>query len=171
MKKKFNKQSGAAFKVMPDGEKQWLLDGKVHREDGPAAIRADGTQIWALYGKRQRKDGGPAVILADGSKFWYRDDLIHRDDGPAVEYANGDKVWYRDGKIHREDGPAMVLEDGSILGWYLNGHLYSSENRFLAAKMSQERRKTAKLERAVRDATVLQTPIKVGAALRLRKCA
>jgi hypothetical protein len=30
----------------------WILDGKYHREDGPAYIGADGAREWYLNGKR-----------------------------------------------------------------------------------------------------------------------
>ena len=53
-----------------NGTKEWFLNGKRHREDGPAVEKANGTKVWYLNGKR------------------------HREDGPAVEWANGDKVWY-----------------------------------------------------------------------------
>jgi hypothetical protein len=61
-------------KVYPSGTKSWFLNGKLHREDGPA-IEGSG-----------------------GAKFWYLNDKFHREDGPAIEYYNGDKSWYLDGK-------------------------------------------------------------------------
>jgi hypothetical protein len=38
-------------KVDSNGTKQWYLNGKRHREDGPAIERADGTKEWFLNGK------------------------------------------------------------------------------------------------------------------------
>jgi len=61
-------------KVNADGTKRWLLNGKCHREDGPAYERADGSKEWLLNGE------------------------YHREDGPAIEWANGSKYWYRNGK-------------------------------------------------------------------------
>ena len=43
------------------GNIQYKLNGKHHREDGPAVIFADGTPSWFLNGKLHRLDG-PAVI-------------------------------------------------------------------------------------------------------------
>ena len=60
--------------VCPNGTKSWYLNGKKHREDGPA------------------------VEWDEGSKFWYLNDKRHREDGPAIEYANGDTEWYLNGK-------------------------------------------------------------------------
>ena len=77
------------------GTKEWYLNGKYHREDGPAREYANGDKVWYLNGK------------------------CHREDGPAVEYANGDKMWFLNGKRHREDGPAIEWANGGKL-WWLN---------------------------------------------------
>jgi hypothetical protein len=44
-------------KIYPDGTKQWWLNGKYHREDGPAIEHANGDKEWYLNGKRHREDG------------------------------------------------------------------------------------------------------------------
>jgi hypothetical protein len=63
--------------VYENGSKEWLVDGKFHRLDGPA------------------------VEYADGSKAWWVDGKLHRLDGPAVEDANGHKEWWINGKYYR----------------------------------------------------------------------
>ena len=51
--------------------KYWYdSDGKLHREDGPAAEYANGDKLWYKHGK------------------W------HREDGPAIEYSNGSSSYY-----------------------------------------------------------------------------
>ena len=60
--------------ITADGTKKWYLNGKFHREDGPAIEYADGAKEWFLNGERHREDG-PAVEFADGSKFWYLNDV------------------------------------------------------------------------------------------------
>jgi len=80
-------------KVHDNGDRGWYLDGKLHREDGPAVERADGTREWYVNGNLHREDG-PAVECADGSRYWYLNDNFHREDGPAVEYADGSRYWY-----------------------------------------------------------------------------
>jgi hypothetical protein len=65
-------------KVHPNGDKEWFLNGMLHREDGPA------------------------VECANGDKIWYLNDKCHREDGPAVEYANGYKSWYLNHKEYTE---------------------------------------------------------------------
>jgi hypothetical protein len=101
------------------GNKCWYLNGKLHRQDGPALEWANGTKAWYLRGKCHRQDG-PAVERADGTKYWYLDDKCHRQDGPAVEWPDGTKFWYLDGKCHRTDGPAQERADGTKR-WYLDG--------------------------------------------------
>ena len=85
-------------KVSPDGTKQWRLDGKLHRVDGPACEDTDGDKYWYLNGKRHRVDG-PAVEWANGDKQWYLNGKCHRVGGPAAEYADGNKHWYLNGRI------------------------------------------------------------------------
>ena len=84
--------------IDPDGDKRWRNSSrKLHRLDGPAVERADGTKEWWVDGKRHRLDG-PAVEWANGYKSWYMNGKLHRLDGPAREWANGNKVWWVDDK-------------------------------------------------------------------------
>jgi hypothetical protein len=66
-------------RVYKDGDKRWYLNGKLHREDGPAVEWNDGTKFWYLNGER------------------------HREDGPAIECANGNKYWWLNGKFLTEE--------------------------------------------------------------------
>ena len=66
-------------KVYPNGDKEWWLNGKLHREDGPA------------------------IEDADGDKSWWLNDKRHREDGPAIEYAEGDKEWHLNGREVTEE--------------------------------------------------------------------
>jgi hypothetical protein len=64
-------------------------------------VDVDGTR-WYLDGKRHREDG-PAIEHANGYKAWYLNGKCHREDGPAIERANGDKFWYIDDKRLTEE--------------------------------------------------------------------
>ena len=75
----------------PNGQKwyeRWVLNGKRHREDGPAVQR------WHnVNGHNNQK----------WYEIWYLNDKRHREDGPAVQYWNkeGIKVkekWYLNDK-------------------------------------------------------------------------
>ena len=98
-------------KVDEFGNKAWYLNGKLHREDGPAIEHADGYKVWYLNGKYHREDG-PAIEWADGSKFWYLNGKRHREDGPAIEYADGYKAWYLNGKEVTEQ---QVMNTHSVI--------------------------------------------------------
>ena len=91
-------------------------------------VRDDGYKEWFLNGKRHREDG-PAVEHPNGTKEWYQNDKLHREDGPAIEYFDGTKYWYHNGKYHREDGPAIEFVSGTKV-WFLNGTQYT-EAEFL----------------------------------------
>jgi len=89
-------------KVYNNGSKIWYLNGKLHREDGPAIEKSNGIIYWYLNGKR------------------------HREDGPAVECANGDKLWYLNGEEYTEaefnaktnpDKELSVAEIEKLLGY------------------------------------------------------
>ena len=49
-----------------DGNKWWSLNGKLHREDGPAIIRINGIKEYFIHNKRHRLDG-PAWISSVSS--------------------------------------------------------------------------------------------------------
>jgi len=52
------------------GIKRWYLNGKLHRENGPAIEYAYGSKEWWLNGKLHREDG-PAIELIAGYKVWW----------------------------------------------------------------------------------------------------
>jgi hypothetical protein len=56
-----------------DESKKWFLNGKLHREDGPAIEYPDGSEEWYLNNKLHREDG-PAIDHSDGTKKWYLND-------------------------------------------------------------------------------------------------
>jgi len=81
-------------KVDKNGNRFWYLNGKPHREDGPAIENVNGDKYWFLNGKR------------------------HREDGPAIEWLNGQKEWYLNGinfsesEFLRKTSPELqVIED------------------------------------------------------------
>ena len=80
-------------RVYPKGDKFWYLNGKRHREDGPA------------------------VEYARGDKFWYLNGKCHREDGPAIEYADGHKAWYlNDEEVTQEEHKRITYSLYATLG-------------------------------------------------------
>lgn len=76
-----SKYLGVTVRERQNGDKEWLKDGKLHRDDGPA------------------------VECVDGYKAWYKNGLRHRDDGPATEDQYGNKEWFVNGQSIRAEGP------------------------------------------------------------------
>jgi hypothetical protein len=58
-----------------DGDKRWVVNGKLHREDGPAVEWANGDTEWWQHGIRHRTDG-PAMEWENGHKEWYLHDCV-----------------------------------------------------------------------------------------------
>ena len=77
-------------RVYEVGVKVWYLNGKLHREDGPAIEYWDGSKYWFLNGERHREDG-PAIESSDGSNRWhlngteYTEEQFNRKMSPTVE--------------------------------------------------------------------------------------
>ncbi len=78
---------------------EWYLNGKLHREDGPAIEYANGYKEWWVNDKRHRTDG-PAVEW--GNKAWWVNGQRHRIDGPAIEFFTGNKEWWVNDKAYTE---------------------------------------------------------------------
>ena len=91
------------YKIVENGAvftETYLLDGELHRLDGPAATM------------RRTCDGGIAW------ETWYRYGVLHREDGPAAIYYNLDTgrveeiYFFLNGKLGRvDDGPESIQFD------------------------------------------------------------
>ena len=71
-------------------------------EQPTMTIDKNGTKVWYLNGKCHRENG-PAYESANGDKYWYLNGKLHREDGPAIEYADGEKEWLLNDKELTED--------------------------------------------------------------------
>lgn len=101
----------------------YFFNGKLHRDDGPAAI-----DYWNRRSKKYKI-----------SAFrYYLNGLKHRDDGPAeTRYDEKGNLllhkYWKYGKLHCENGPAKIIYGGNIYGihgrteYYLNGTSHSKE--------------------------------------------
>jgi len=89
-------------KVYLNCYKEWYLNGRLHREDGPAIEFPNGSKEWYLNGKRHREDG-PAMEFPNGDKFWYLNGKLHRECGAAIEWDSGDKNWWLNGEEVTEE--------------------------------------------------------------------
>ena len=78
-----------------DGHKEWRLNGKLHREDGPAVEGANGYKAWYLNGKEVDKRIVKYMMLKKELEKWrdlgtYEElaDLKSRDD--LLKFLNED---------------------------------------------------------------------------------
>ena len=58
-------------KTYPSGTKRWSLNGKHHREDGPAVEWANGAKYWLLNGKKVHPETIVDLWLSRGVFCWY----------------------------------------------------------------------------------------------------
>ena len=68
-----------------------------------------------MNGKLHREDG-PAIERLDGYKEWFLNNNLHREDGPAIEYADGDKSWYLKGKKVTEEEHKKLTSKATCAG-------------------------------------------------------
>jgi hypothetical protein len=94
---------------------------------------------YRLDGKRHREDG-PAVEYANGSKSWWVNGKLHRTDGPAIEQADGRKEWWVGDKLHRVDGPAVIRDDGTTEYWFNDKEVSEGDFQYEVIKANEERR-------------------------------
>lgn len=97
----------------------YLLEGDLHRVDGPAKVYGDGTEEFYFEGARHRDHGLPAVISSTGELEYHVHGVLHRDgDLPALVDPEGDEEYWVEGKRHRDGGrPAVVGIDGRTEYW------------------------------------------------------
>lgn len=82
-------------------------------------------QYFNVNGKLHKEDG-PAHICKDGLAY-YTNGKLHRTDGPAVILKSGFEAWYSNGKRHNLDGPAVKYIDGYV-GYFIDGREYTAKD-------------------------------------------
>jgi hypothetical protein len=65
-------------------------------------VRENRYTTYRLNGRLHREDG-PAVEWTNGDKHWWVDGLRHREDGPAIEYSDGTKEYWLEGIEYTEE--------------------------------------------------------------------
>ena len=83
-------------------------ENEFHRTDGPAIESSNGNKEWYINGKRHREDGPAAEWFTQ--KFWWVNDKMHRLDGPAQISDYGYVEWWINGrKYSKVEHNAIVL--------------------------------------------------------------
>lgn len=97
-------------------------------------IDKHGNRCWYNREGRLHRTNGPALIKPDGSRYWYCDGEIHRVGGPAVILAGESlakswcsESWFIRGNRHRSDGPAAILTNGGK-AWFLHDDVVQKED-------------------------------------------
>ena len=68
------------------------------QQNGIYEVENAGT-FYYVNGKLHREDG-PAEEYISGDKRWYINNKLHRLDGPAIEYCNGRKEYWIKGEYY-----------------------------------------------------------------------
>ncbi len=110
----------------------WFVNGKAHRDDGPAISSFFDDYYEEKYEKYKTKDGqswSMALEALNGGEpynpeklivwheEWWVDGRLDREDGPAIIIYNKDtrkpylEKWYSKGKLHRQNKPAWIVHD------------------------------------------------------------
>ena len=125
-----HREDGPAI-VYAKGNTEWYLNGKLHRDGGPAQDWSNlepGAGVWYQHGKRHRV-GAPAMKWSKDqnmAEYWYINGEMHREDGPAIDYGDGKGIWAKHDKIHREDGPAEYISNQHKI-WVINGQYHRED--------------------------------------------
>ena len=64
-----------------------------------------GAVRWDDYGRRSHREDGPAAVYADGTQWWARHGRYHFAHGPADLYVDGTLRWWEDGEYLRVREP------------------------------------------------------------------
>jgi hypothetical protein len=121
-------------------EKCWYINGKLHRNEGPAKIKSSvygRTEEWFINGLHNRQNDEPSLIKYNrkgivSEEKWFINGLLDREnDKPStIKYNHkgivSTEIWCKNGKLHREDKPAQIHyyinKSIKLKGWYKNGN-------------------------------------------------
>lgn len=124
-----------------NGDKYWLSNGLLHREDGPAVIRSNGDVEYWINGK-QMSDGEYLKLTgAEEEDIQLMKDfglfemlILEKSSVKTVRPFGKSQIeeWRNsDNQLHREDGPAKTVygETGDIEQeyWYINNRLHRED--------------------------------------------
>ena len=114
-----------------DGVIRHYLGDVLHREEGPAVVRPDGSWECRVEGRLHSVRGLPSVRRADGTLEWHRHGVLHNANGAAIQHPDGSCAHYRLGRLHREDDlPAVVrvTPEGIQYEWHLRGQAHRAND-------------------------------------------
>ncbi len=95
------------------------------------------------------REDGPAVITWDESEMWYINNKLHRVDGPAIEWSDGTKEWWVNGERYRVDGPAVIHNNGMVT-WFLNDIWFKTKEEWFESLAEEQKAKALYSEYFIR---------------------
>jgi len=137
----------------PDGTEEWLMNGRLHRADGPAVVNREmGITEWYSGGEKHRADG-PAVMFDDGSSQWWYDNVEYSEpefwsliesgnaaNEAALESAKKENMMEEKEIIKGETVTVTVhIKGGSLSnGDKISTMFFRSENEYIASCYKDE---------------------------------
>lgn len=106
------------------GYKEYRINNKLHRENGPAIEILSG-KAYYINGLLHRIDG-PAYVHMNGYKEYYYEGKLHNPNGPAVDWGEEKQEWWIHGELHNTNGPARIL-NGNYKEYYIHGKLHRDD--------------------------------------------
>ena len=80
-----HREGGLPARVLPEGDKEWWVNGERHRADGPAHVaHEEPTEEELAEGKTEGK-----LVL----QRWFENGVQHREDGPGNIHYNDEDFW------------------------------------------------------------------------------
>lgn len=125
----------------------WYKDGKIHHDTEPAIVYSDGEKQWVKNGNLHRENDLPAVEFGEKCKKWYFNGKLHRITGPA-------KIWSRYPNWYSKYEEGIVIEhyingnhycdentphfehlSSGHKFWFYKSFSYSNYNEYVLAKI------------------------------------
>ena len=127
------------IKFKPDGSREYYLAAApegtdnygaiLYRENGPALIMADGTEVYFTNGVKGRADDYSVINPKTGYKEWWTGGRLGCKEGPSIVYPDGGEDWLWQNIYHRADGPARIFADGTNQYFYQGKELQAKDDK------------------------------------------
>jgi len=99
---------------------RWFLDGRLHREDGPAVIILTGKYIWSKKGIRYRPEN-PFLTSIISFEEWYLNGKYDDSRGHRRE------VFISDEELENTQEVKLTEDNVMLMRWYLFGNHVSND--------------------------------------------
>jgi len=84
----------------------------VYKKEGRQELTKN--EWFALDCSQLHRLNGPAMERVDGTKYWYVNGKLHRTDGPVIEWSDGTKSWCVNGNLLNTEETETWLEENKV---------------------------------------------------------